>query len=114
MIIVLGFIFEFLLAFAAKSFISWSEESNYFLKIISRLKKLIAGNYFPLSLLSLSVLNLSLFLPFAYSFFVPTQLYLGKLSLDYALRGLLVQIFWILVLYTIIIKVIPKKKKIIA
>jgi len=49
--------------------------------------------------------NVSYFLPFAYTIYVPVQLYLGKISFAEGLRGLAIEILWLVALY-IIIKVV--------
>ncbi len=61
-----------------------------------------SGSYFTLALLPASVLKISLLLPFAYTFYVPAQIYLGKMSLAQGFRGLLISLAWLLVLYLII------------
>jgi ABC-type uncharacterized transport system permease subunit len=65
--------------------------------------------YFPLSFLGVSFLTISLFFPFAYSFYVPTQLYLNNISYEQGVIGLMVQLFWIVVLY-FVIKISWKRK----
>lgn len=99
LMVILAFITEFLLAYLAQLFIFWAFESGEFYTILVRLKKFLAGNYFPLSLLPTVFVEASLILPFAYSFFVPTELYLKKISLSTGLRGVGIQIMWIILLY---------------
>ncbi|RLC36482.1 hypothetical protein DRH27_05160 [Candidatus Falkowbacteria bacterium] len=100
--IVLAFIIEFLIAYIAKLFIFWTIESGRQYRLIVRIKKFLAGAYFPLTLLPPALLSVSLILPFSYSFYVPTQLYLKKIDLHLGLQGLIVQIVWIMVLYAAI------------
>lgn len=69
------------------------------------LSKFLSGAYFPINLLPAAYVNISLLFPFAYTFFVPLQVYLGKASLMQGVRGLLVELIWLLLLY-IIIKII--------
>lgn len=69
---------------------------------VDRLKRFFAGGYFPLSLLPSGFVTVSFFLPFAYSIFVPAQLYLSKISPWIGLQGLGVQLVWILILALII------------
>jgi len=106
---ILAFFTELLLAFILDIYIFWSFESRNLSKMIGRLKKIFAGAYFPLSFLGTSFLTISLFFPFAYSFYVPTQLYLKNISFRQGMAGLLVQLFWIIILY-FIIKISWKKK----
>ena len=100
--VVLTFILEFMIAYLLKLYVFWTIESPDLYQILMRLKKLLAGNYFPLSFLPVIVVKASLLLPFAYSFFVPAELYLGKISQTTAIRGIGIQIGWIVVLYIII------------
>jgi ABC-2 type transport system permease protein len=95
---ILAFFTELLLAFIFDIYVFWSIES----KMISRLKKILAGAYFPLSFLGTSFLTISLLMPFAYSFYVPTQLYLKNISFEQGLIGLSVQLLWIAILYFVI------------
>lgn len=110
LMVILAFIIEFLIAYLLNLFIFWTIESVDIYRVLIRTKKLLAGAYFPLTLLPLALLQISLFLPFAYSFFVPTALYLKKLDLSYGIFGLGVQAAWIIVLYTVIKFVWDKKQ----
>lgn len=111
--IVLAFLVEFLLAYLIRLNIFWTIESDGLYRLLMRLKKLLAGNYFPLSILPVLFVNISLFLPFAYTFFVPAQLYLGKISQAEAIRGLGIQVIWIIILFlaiqTVWIRTVNKK-----
>ncbi|MDA3839738.1 MAG: ABC-2 family transporter protein [Patescibacteria group bacterium] len=99
---ILAFFTELLLAFIFDIYVFWSIESKGVSKMISRLKKILAGAYFPLSFLGTSFLTISLLMPFAYSFYVPTQLYLKNISFEQGLIGLSVQLLWIAILYFVI------------
>ena len=109
LMVLLAFITEFLMVYLANLFIFWKFESSEFYNIVVRLKKILAGNYFPLSLLPAIFVNISLALPFAYLFFVPMELYLKKIDIAAGLRGLGIQILWIIFLY-ICIKFVWKNK----
>ena len=102
LMILLAFIIEFFIAYLLYFFIFWTIESKESYALALRLKKILAGNYFPLSLLPAFFLRFTLTLPFAYTFFVPTQLFLKKISLNQGITGIFIQIFWILALYAII------------
>lgn len=116
LLIGLSFILEFFLAYLLHMFIFWTYEAKEFFVIITHIKKLISGGYFPLSLLPIILLNISLIFPFAYSFFIPTQLLLDKISFDIGIIGIFIQLTWIVILYTIIrivwkYRLDPKRKK---
>lgn len=100
--VILAFVVELLLAYLIGLIAFWTDEIDGLYATIDRVKKFFSGGYFPLNLLPLAFVQVSFMLPFAYSFFVPAQLYLGKLDVSVGLQGLLVQVVWILVLYGVI------------
>ncbi|KKR21432.1 MAG: hypothetical protein UT48_C0008G0009 [Parcubacteria group bacterium GW2011_GWE2_39_37] len=64
--------------------------------------KFMSGAYFPMNLLPAVFVNISLFFPFIYTFFIPLQLYLKKITLIEGLRGLGVELLWLFLLYLLI------------
>jgi ABC-2 type transport system permease protein len=100
--VILAFLTEFLIAYLIHLHVFWTIESPESYKVMMRIKKFFAGNYFPLSMLPANILYASFMLPFAYSFFVPTELYLKKINLNAGLAGLGVQMIWIAALYLIV------------
>lgn len=100
--IILAFFSELFLSYLIGLAAFWTDETHGIHLTAMRLRKFFSGGYFPLSLMPIAFVKISLLLPFAYSFFVPTQLYLGKISLATGLKGLFVQICWIFLLYGII------------
>lgn len=108
-IILLSFIFEFLLAYLIHLHVFWTIESPGAFRVIMKFRKMLAGAYFPLSLLPAILFKTSLFLPFAYSFYIPTQLYLKEINIKKGFDGIIIQLFWILVVY-ILIKITYNKK----
>jgi ABC-2 type transport system permease protein len=107
--VLLAFVIEFLLTYLIRLSVFWTMESSEVYKITMRLKKILSGYYFPLSLLPTMFVNISLTLPFAYSFFVPTQLYLRKISLSLGFKGLFVQSVWIIILYAAVKILLAKR-----
>ena len=110
LMIILAFITEFLMVYIVSLYSHWVIEAGDLQKIMLRIKKFLAGNYFPLSILPIGFLQISLFLPFAYSFFVPTELFLKKITINEGWRGIFIQIAWIIILY-IFIKSAWKRKR---
>lgn len=100
--VILAFVTEMLLSYLIGLIAFWTDEVDGIYSTIDRVKKFFSGGYFPLNLLPIIFLKISFALPFAYSFFVPAQLYLKKIDLIVGLKGLLVQMVWILVLYGIV------------
>lgn len=97
----LAFITEFLLSYLIGLIAFWTDEVDGLNATYERLKKIFSGGYFPISILPAIFVNVSYALPFAYSFFVPAQLYLKKIDLMMGVRGIFVQIIWIIALYAI-------------
>jgi len=62
----------------------------------------MSGTFFPIVLLPAFLVKASYFLPFIYTIYIPVQLYLGKISFAEGLRGLAIEILWLVVLYGII------------
>ena len=100
--IFLAFIIELLVGFLIGTIAFWTDEVEGLQATIDRIKKFFAGGYFPLSLLPVALASLSMYLPFAYSFFVPAQLYLKKIDLITGLEGVCIQIVWIVLLACIL------------
>lgn len=100
--VLLAFVTELLLSYLIGLAAFWTEEADGILSATDRMKRFFSGGYFPLNLLPLSFVQVSFALPFAYSFFVPAQLYLKKIDLSVGLKGLAVQLAWIVVLFLII------------
>lgn len=75
---------------------------------INTLMKFLSGAYFPIILLPETFLKIDKLFPFIYTMYIPTQLYLGKISLKEGVMGLGMEMIWILLLY-IIIKIMWKK-----
>lgn len=98
----LAFITELLFSFLVGLMAFWIVEVDGVNATIARVKRFFSGGYFPLSLLPIALVKISFILPFSYSFFVPTQLYLKKISPLDGLKGVAVQIVWIFLLYFII------------
>lgn len=100
--LILAFFTELLLSYLIGLIAFWTDEIDGIYSSIDSLKRFFSGGYFPLSLLPQSFVTLSFLLPFAYSFYVPTQLYLRKIDLTTGLKGVAVQLIWIGVLSLII------------
>jgi ABC-2 type transport system permease protein len=80
----------------------WTIDNEGMFYSIKTLERFLGGVYFPLNILPAVFLNISLTLPFIYTFYFPAQLYLGKISVMRGLIGLGVEIIWLAVLYALI------------
>lgn len=77
----------------------WTDEVEPIQDTLSSIRRFLSGGLFPLSLLPIGLATFTYGLPFAYYFFFPMQLFLGKVDIGAGLRGLLIQSAWILILY---------------
>lgn len=93
-----AFIIEWLIGFLVGTIAFWTDEVEGMQMTIDRVKRFFAGGYFPLSLLPTVLATISIYLPFAYSFYVPAQLYLRKIDVQEGIIGLGVQFVWIVIL----------------
>lgn len=100
--LILAYFAELLLSFLVALVAFWTDEVDGLFRTVERVKRFFSGGYFPLTLLPSVLVQTSFLLPFAYSFFVPAQLYLKKIDLSAGLKGLCVQAIWIVLLYCIV------------
>ncbi len=93
-----AFIIEWLIGFLVGTIAFWTDEVEGMQSTIDRIKRFFAGGYFPLSLLPTVLATVSIYLPFAYSFYFPAQLYLKKMNIHAGVVGLVIQFVWIIIL----------------
>lgn len=101
LMIILAFITELLLYYLIGLIAFWTDEVDGIYATIDRIKKFFSGGYFPINILPLIFAQVSFFLPFVYSFYIPAQLYLKRLDPLTGMKGLLIQAMWIGILYVI-------------
>lgn len=99
--LILAFMTELLMSYIVGLVAFWTDEVDGLYATHERLRKIFSGGYFPISILPTAFVSASYALPFAYSFFVPAQLYLKKIDLMMGVRGIFIQLVWIIVLYAI-------------
>ncbi len=80
----------------------WFIQVSGFQSSFRQLEKMLSGSYFPINILPLIYVKISLFFPFAYTFFVPMQIYLGKMGILEGFISIGVISAWLLALYGII------------
>jgi ABC-2 type transport system permease protein len=80
----------------------WATEIDGIYQSLKVFSKFMSGTFFPIVLLPAFLVKASYFLPFIYTIYIPVQLYLGKISFAEGLRGLAIEILWLVVLYGII------------
>ena len=102
LMIILAFVSELLISYLIGLIAFWADEVDGIFTTVDRLRKFFSGGYFPLNFLPPIFVTASFSLPFAYSFFVPAQLYLKKIDISAGIRGIFIQLIWIALLYGII------------
>jgi ABC-2 type transport system permease protein len=80
----------------------WTVDISGVFYSVSTFYKFLSGYYFPLNILPAVFVRSCLVLPFAYTFYFPIQVLLGKVSLYRGFLGLLYEIIWLAVLYFVI------------
>lgn len=91
----------FLLLFIVNAIPFWAPEmgwGGHFLVTVI-LVEFLSGSLFPLDILPVNIQNVLSFTPFPYLIFFPLQVYLGKVTGILLFKGIVVAIFWIIVLW---------------
>lgn len=100
--LVLAIIIDALMSMLVGFITFWTDETEAIFDVILRLKRFFSGGYFPLSIAPAFLLTLTFWLPFGYSFFIPMQLYLGKMTILQGVYGLGIEAGWIIILYILV------------
>lgn len=100
--LVVTFFINLMLAIIIGFIAFWTTEISGIQYSIKMSIKLLSGVYFPINLLPAFLAKISLISPFAYTIYIPVQLYLGKISFAEGLQGLAIEILWLVILYGII------------
>ncbi|MES2986201.1 MAG: ABC-2 family transporter protein [Patescibacteria group bacterium] len=98
----LAYLTEFLLNTIIGTVAFWVDDVDGLFSMTDRVRRFFAGGYFPLSILPTGLAFVATLLPFAYTFYVPAQLYLQKISIKEGIIGLGIQIVWIALLYMLL------------
>lgn len=78
----------------------WTESVSGIRYSTRVLVSFLSGRLFPLNMLPIFYFKLTLFFPFVYVYFIPLQLYLGKISIRQSMVYLVVEILWLVLLYS--------------
>ncbi|MFA6170876.1 MAG: ABC-2 family transporter protein [Patescibacteria group bacterium] len=98
----LAYFIKFFLAVIFGFFSFWLSDINGAYYTLNVLNRFLSGAFFPIAFLPAIVAKLSYFFPFAYTYFLPMQFYLGKITLGQGMQILGAQLVWILVLFAVI------------
>lgn len=102
LMITMGYFIRLFLSILTGLLTFWIHETGGVNKFFDTFIRFFSGGYMPLTILPILIYKLSLFFPFAYLIFIPMQLYLGKISVSDGLKGLGVELLWLVTLYGII------------
>lgn len=102
LIVFIGYFVRLLISILFGMLAFWTTDMSGLNSFFAILIRFLSGGYAPLSLLPPFLYSLSMCFPFAYIVFFPTQLYLGKVSLSAGIRGIGVEVLWLLAIYAII------------
>lgn len=91
----LYFVFSYMVSMIA----FWSREAMGPRFLFEWLLEMTSGAYFPLSILSSTVVTVLQFLPFMYMMYIPIQIYLQKIPLSEIPSTLFIQTIWVVVLF---------------
>ncbi len=98
--LVLAVFLFFLLLFLINLVAFWMPENSWAAQFlfIAILTEFLSGGVFPLDILPITVQRFLYLLPFPYLMFFPLQVYLGKIVGSQMFGGILISLFWVLVL----------------
>ncbi|MDD2708267.1 MAG: ABC-2 family transporter protein [Verrucomicrobiae bacterium] len=97
--VLLSAILQFLAAYCIALLAFWILEIGAPIFIIYSIELLAGGHVFPLDLLPGSLYRLLMWTPFAYEYWFPLGVFLGKFSQPEIWRGFILQITWIAIFY---------------
>lgn len=93
--IILFFFFSVMLGFIG----FWSNETWGPRFIFYQLLNFFAGVLFPLDILPKAIFRVFEYLPFTYMLYFPMKVYLGQLSIEQIIKGIVVSIVWTAIIY---------------
>jgi ABC-2 type transport system permease protein len=92
---------QFLISFTMALLAFWVLEVSTFIFIVFALEYLAGGHLFPLDILPPALAQVLNFTPFPYQMYFPVSIYLGRTTGNAVWQGLLVQAFWVAVIYVL-------------
>jgi ABC-2 type transport system permease protein len=77
----------------------WVLEVSTFIFILFAFEYIASGHLFPLDILPPSFSQILFFTPFPYQMYFPVAIYMGKISGPELIRGMVVQVTWVVLAY---------------
>lgn len=91
----------FVILFITNAVPFWAPETDWGAQFLVYVivVEFLSGALFPIDILPAGFQNILYLTPFPYLIFFPLQIYLGKLSYAFVIRGVLIALFWAVVLW---------------
>ncbi len=102
LMIIVSYFIKLFLAIITGFIAFWTVDISGVYYSINMLYKFLSGSYFPLNILPAVFVRSALVLPFAYTFYFPVQVLLGKVTILQGFLGLAFEILWLIILYLVI------------
>ncbi|HEV2392074.1 MAG TPA: ABC-2 family transporter protein [Verrucomicrobiae bacterium] len=90
---------QFFMSYTMAMLAFWVLEVSTFIFILFAFEYIASGHLFPLDILPHGVAQALSFTPFPYQLYFPVSIYMGKAAGPELLRGLVAQVFWVVVAY---------------
>lgn len=102
-VMVVSFALNFLIFYCVSLFSFWLIQPRGLLSIINMIfMRILAGVVFPIDLLPNFITNINRFLPFQFLFYFPAKIALGQVARQDILKGLVIELVWIIIFYFLI------------
>lgn len=92
---------QFFLSYAMAMLAFWVLEVSTFIFILYAFEYMASGHLFPLDILPRGVEQFLYYTPFPYQLFFPVAVYMGKFTGTELVRGLILQILWVIIAYLV-------------
>jgi ABC-2 type transport system permease protein len=97
--VLLTALLQFLISFSMAMLAFWVLEVSTFIFILFALEYVAGGHLFPIDILPPAVVRVLEFTPFPYQLYFPVSIYLGRVAGAELFKGLLIQAFWVVVMW---------------
>jgi len=99
--VVLTALLQFFISYAMAMLAFWVLEVSTFIFILFAFEFIASGHLFPLDILPHGLERALYYTPFPYQLYFPVSIYMGKAAGVELIRGLLLQLFWVMAAYAV-------------
>lgn len=100
--IIAGYVITWLLFAITGAFAFWAMELGNMTWAVSTMISILSGNLVPLYFFPESVQRVLAWLPFQYTYQTPLALYVGKITWSEGIEQIIIQVFWIALLFGVL------------